>query len=393
MIRWLTRPLLRSAFHAYPAVKIFSIACLLTSSLRAAEKAPELSGLDINRSIEQGADFLVSHQNKNGSWGNATRTKGLNIYAPVPDAHQAFRTASSALALHGLLECRDQRPATLKAIERGEAWLLETLPNVRNIDPRATYSIWAHAYSLRALASLYRYHDDPTKREEYRRQAAIQIKRLVRHEDVNKGWGYYDFQHVTAKPSGSIMSFTTATALLAMHDVAITMDIELPATVVKRGVESIQMQRNPDFSYTYSFSHRWTPRRSINTPAGSLGRSQACNAALRKFGDSEVTDTVIRTWLQRLFDRQGWLDHGRKRPVPHEAPAAVSGYFYFYGHYYASECIDFLPPQEQQKWKQKIAVLIISKQEKNGCWWDYPLYNYHYAYGTGYALATLARCR
>ncbi|NCF13332.1 MAG: hypothetical protein GWP68_08150, partial [Verrucomicrobiaceae bacterium] len=365
--------MLRSACCACPAVIIFSISSLLTSSLKAAEKAPELSALDINRSIEQGVNFLVSHQNKNGSWGNATRTKGLNIYAPVPDAHQAFRTASSALALHGLLECRDQRPATLKAIERGEAWLLETLPNVRNIDPRATYSIWAHAYSLRALASLYRYHDDPAKREEYRRQAAIQIKRLVRHEDVNKGWGYYDFQHLTAKPSGSIMSFTTATALLAMHDVATAMNIELPATVIKRGVQSIQMQRNPDFSYMYSFSHRWTPRRSINTPAGSLGRSQACNAALRKFGDSEVTDTVIRTWLQRLFDRQGWLDHGRKRPVPHEAPAAVSGYFYFYGHYYASECIPFLPAQEQQKWKQKLSALIISKQEKNGCWWDYPL--------------------
>ena len=393
MIRRLTKLVLRSACCACPAVIIFSISSLLTSSLKAAEKAPELSALDINRSIEQGVNFLVSHQNKNGSWGNATRTKGLNIYAPVPDAHQAFRTASSALALHGLLECRDQRPATLKAIERGEAWLLKTLPNVRNIDPRATYSIWAHAYSLRALASLYRYHDDPAKREEYRRQAAIQIKRLVRHEDVNKGWGYYDFQHLTAKPSGSIMSFTTATALLAMHDVATAMNIELPATVIKRGVQSIQMQRNPDFSYMYSFSHSWTPRRSINTPAGSLGRSQACNAALRKFGDSEVTDTVIRTWLQRLFDRQGWLDHGRKRPVPHEAPAAVSGYFYFYGHYYASECIPFLPAQEQQKWKQKLSALIISKQEKNGCWWDYPLYNYHYAYGTGYALATLARCR
>ena len=393
MIRRLTKLVLGSACCACSAVIIFSISSLLTSSLKAAEKAPELSALDISRSIEQGVNFLVSHQNKNGSWGNATRTKGLNIYAPVPDAHQAFRTASSALALHGLLECRDQRPATLKAIERGEAWLLETLPNVLNIDPRATYSIWAHAYSLRALASLYRYHDDHAKREEYRRQAAIQIKRLVRHEDINKGWGYYDFQHLTAKPSGSIMSFTTATALLAMHDVATAMNIELPATVIKRGVQSIQMQRNPDFSYMYSFSHRWTPRRSINTPAGSLGRSQACNAALRKFGDSEVTDTVIRTWLQRLFDRQGWLDHGRKRPVPHEAPAAVSGYFYFYGHYYASECIPFLPAQEQQKWKQKLSALIISKQEKNGCWWDYPLYNYHYAYGTGYALATLARCR
>ena len=374
-------------------IKIIFLTGILITTLTAAAQTTQASPTSLDAAIKRGVDFLISHQNKNGSWGNATLTKGLNIYAPVPDAHQAFRTASSSLALHGLLETQDHRPATLAAIERGEAWLLKTLPNVRNIDPRATYSIWAHSYSLRALASLYRKHDNPSKREEYRRQALIQIKRLERHEDINKGWGYYDFDHVTAKPSGSIMSFTTATALLAMHDAGSTMDIELPSTIVKRAVESIQLQRNPDFSYTYSFRHRWVPRRPINRPAGSLGRSQACNAALRKFGDTEVTDEVVRTWLKKLFDRQGWLDHGRKRPVPHEAPAQVSGYFYFYGHYYASECIAFLPLKEQNHWKQKLSALIISKQEKNGSWWDYPLYNYHYAYGTGYALATLSRCR
>lgn len=350
-------------------------------------------GADMDRAITRGVDFLVFHQNKNGSWGGPTRTKGLNIYAPVPDAHQAFLTASSALALHGLLESGDTRPATAKAIRLGEEWLLGSLPEVRNINPRATYNIWTHAYGLRALASLYRQHDDPAKQKEYRRQAEIQIKQLQRHEDINRGWGYYDFQDVTAKPSGLTMSFTTATALLAMHDASSTMDIVLPEPTVKRALEAIRMQRNPDFSYIYDFRHRWSPRRPINRPAGSLSRSQACNAALRKFGDDTVTDQVLRTWLQRLFERQGWLDHGRKRPIPHEAPAAVSGYFYFYGHYYASECIGILPADEQNQWKQQLATLIISKQEQNGCWWDFPLYNYHYAYGTGYALATLARCR
>ncbi len=162
---------------------------------------------------------------------------------------------------------------------------------------------------------------------------------------------------------------------------------------IRRAVKTIQRQRNPDFSYAYSLGHRWHPRTPINRPAGSLARSQACNAALRKFGDNTVTDQVIRTWLQRLSDRQGWLDHGRKRPVPHEAPASVSGYFYYYGHYYASECIRILPENQRPPWKNKLAALIISKQEANGSWWDYPLYDYHFAYGTGYALATLARCQ
>jgi hypothetical protein len=32
-------------------------------------------------------------------------------------------------------------------------------------------------------------------------------------------------------------------------------------------------------------------------------------------------------------------------------------------------------------------------QEKDGSWWDFPLYNYHQQYGTAFALMTLGRCR
>lgn len=347
----------------------------------------------LEASITKGVNFLIGHQNKNGSWGGPTKTKGLNIFAPLPDGHQAFHAASSALALHGILESRDQRPATIEAIAKGEKWLLEVLPKTRSIDPRATYNIWAHSYGLRALSSLYRHHDDPDKRAIYKKQAEIQIQKLARYEDINGGFGYLDFKQNTIKPSGMPTSFTTATAMLGMHDAATTMGIELPPALIKRCLKAVQEQRTTDFSYVYARAHRRYPRMLINRPAGSLGRSQACNAASRVFGDKAVTTEVLRTWLQRLFDRNGWLDHARKRPIPHEAPAAVAGYFYYYAHYYASECILLLPASEQEAWKAKLGALMITKQEKNGSWWDYPLYNYHYAYGTGYMLATLARCR
>jgi hypothetical protein len=347
----------------------------------------------LDQAITKGVDFLVGHQNDNGSWGGPTLTKGLNIFAPAPDGHQAFHAASSALALHGMVESRDQRPATLKSIAKGEKWLLEVLPKTRSVDPRATYNIWAHAYGLRALASLYRYHDDPEKRAIYIGQAKLQIAKLERYQDIDGGFGYLDFKQNTVRPSGMPTSFTTATALLGIQDAVSTMGIDPPTQLIKSCVRAIQDQRNADFSYVYSRPHRRRPRLTINRAAGSLGRSQVCNAALRKSGDLVVTDAVLSTWLQRLVDRQGWLDHGRKRPIPHEAPAKVAGYFYYYGHYYASECIHILPENEQGPWKEKLAAILIPKQEKNGSWWDYPLYNYHYAYGTGYMLATLARCR
>jgi hypothetical protein len=35
---------------------------------------------------------------------------------------------------------------------------------------------------------------------------------------------------------------------------------------------------------------------------------------------------------------------------------------------------------------------VLKARQPDGSFWDYPLYGYHKAYGTGYAVATLARC-
>ena len=89
------------------------------------------------------------------------------------------------------------------------------------------------------------------------------------------------------------------------------------------------------------------PGAGISRPGGSLGRSQACNVAMRIWGDELVTDEVLVTWLDRLFARNVWLDIGRKRPIPHESWFGVAGYFFYYGHYYAALCIEQLPPAER----------------------------------------------
>jgi hypothetical protein len=70
---------------------------------------PEISGptmQEIDASIQRGVDYLISSQNPSGSWGGPTRTKGLNIYAPIPGAHHAFRCGASSLALQGILISR-----------------------------------------------------------------------------------------------------------------------------------------------------------------------------------------------------------------------------------------------------------------------------------------------
>ena len=371
------------------------ILTLLVTCNRGNAEPSEATPAALETSIRRGVDFLISHQNSNGSWGSATRTKALNIYAPLPGAHHAFRAGASGLALSGLIDAADPRPEAAAAITKAAAWTASELPNLRRADLTTTYNVWGHAYGLRAISRLYQRETDTAKKAEWARLAQEQIDLVNRYEDINGGWGYLDvFDDIaTQKPSGLPTSFTTATVLLAMHDARSTMNVKLDDKLIKHAITGINYQRTPDFSYTYSFPHRMRPRSDINRPAGSLARSQACNAALRVFGETAVTDEVLITWADRFLAREGFLGNVRKRPVPHEGAFRIAGYFYYYGIYYFTESVRLLPKEKHAAYAKRLAAILLERQEKDGSWWDYPLYDYHQAYGTGYSLMALVWCR
>lgn len=348
---------------------------------------------EIQSAIRRGVDFLLTHQNKDGSWGSARRTKGLNIYAPVPGAHQAFRAAVTSLCITALIETRLDTPEVNHAVDRAEKWLLENLPHVRRATPDAIYNNWAHCYALQALAHLHRRHAGDTGRQkEIRRQVGQQIDMLKRYECVDGGWCYYDFNAHTQRPSGSTISFVTGAVLVSLYD-ARHLEVEIPPRLIQRALDSMSRQRKPDFSYAYGEYLKYRPMHPVNRPGGSLGRSQCCNLAMRLWGDQAVTDEVLVAWLDRLLARNLWLDMGRKRPIPHESWFMVAGYFFYFGHYYAARCVEQLPTAERPRYQAHLAHVILALQEKDGSWWDFPLYDYHQPYGTAFALMTLVRCR
>ena len=123
-----------------------------------------------------------------------------------------------------------------------------------------------------------------------------------------------------------------------------------------------------------------------------MGRSLACLVAQRAWEEKVDFPADYHLCLNRLFDRNLWLDIGRKRPVPHESYFAVAGYFFYYGHYYGALALDELEGEQRVKFQGKMGALLTRLQETDGSWWDYPLYDYHQPYGTGFALQSLVRC-
>ncbi len=348
--------------------------------------------LAIRDSIQRGIAFLLADQNRNGSWGSATRTKGLNIYAPVPGAHHAFRAATTSLCISALLETAPHEEPVTEAIERAEHWLLEHLADLRRASGDAIYNIWGHAYSIQALVRLHQYHKAASQRQARLVELIeLQYDMLTRYESVDGGWGYYDFRYQANQPTSSSISFVNGAVLVAMAE-ARAIGVEPPERILKRGIAALKRQRKPDFSYLYGEYLQYRPMRGINRPGGSLGRTQCCNCALRVWGDEKITDNVVKNWLYRLYVRNGWLDIGRKRPVPHESWMQVAGYFYYFGHYYAAVSLQQLPASDRGPYQPLLARLMLDRQEKDGSWWDYPLYDYHQPYGTSFALMTLQRC-
>lgn len=138
----------------------------------------------INASITRGVGFLITDQNKNGSWGSVTRTKNINIYAPLPGAHHAYRAGASGLALSGLLDSADNRPETTAAISKAAAWSVENLPKLRRAEQTTTYNIWGHAYGLRSLVRLHERETDPGKKALYKTLAQEQVDLVNRYEDI-----------------------------------------------------------------------------------------------------------------------------------------------------------------------------------------------------------------
>jgi hypothetical protein len=340
-----------------------------------------------DQAIADGVAFLKKSQNPDGSWGTGLQTRGLEIYHSVPGSHDAYRVGTSALGVMALREAGD---AGSDAHARGVQYLIEQ-SDARRDTGQLLYNQWAHTYTLEALAIEMRHADAKTQRR-MKKTAEWHLDRLRRYESYNGGWNYYDFVAQTRSPSLEATSFGTAAGLIALYE-ARQSGINVPQALIDRAVRRVEECRLPDGAYLYGSDYRYDPRGIANELKGSVGRAQSCNLALWLWGSKRVGEAESVEGLKLLLDNHEWIGMGRKRPYPHESWYATSGYYYYFGHYYAAKLIERLQAREKPELARRLADYVLPFQEEDGSWWDYAMWDYHKPYGTAYAVMTLVRCR
>jgi hypothetical protein len=343
----------------------------------------------VREAIARGVAFLVKAQNADGSWGTPA-TNLWDIYAPPPGSQHAFQVASSALCLSALLEVAADDPALRETIDRATEFLVGKHTISRRVSVDTLYNVWAHAYALEAFARLLAREEDPARRARFTKAAEEAIDLLTRFRFAEGGWGYYDFDLGAKSPGPGSTSFTTGTVLVAF-DMAKAQGVSVPERLIPQATTMLKSLWKPDNAFAYSYDHRFHPMGGINKVKGSLARTPPCLMALDAWGVTVRPERFEKS-LVDLETYGHFLRIARKYPIPHETWYQNSGYFCFYGYYYAARILERLEPASREKHAAEIAGHLVPLQEEDGSWWDYQLFTYHKFYGTGLVLMALADC-
>ncbi|MEE2718363.1 MAG: prenyltransferase/squalene oxidase repeat-containing protein [Planctomycetota bacterium] len=331
--------------------------------------------------------WMIEHQNPDGSWGTIDASRPYQIYLDTQSSHQAFGGATSALGVMSLVEPSRTDPAAEASLQRGVEHLV-TMPEVGKASGNTFYDIWTHTYMISALCRVV---DDPRFAESRERIVAVierEIDILRDRQGLDGGWGYYDFDYILENPSGDqSTSFNTAAVLLALEE-ARARGFEVDPRMVEDGIKAVERMRLPNGAYAYGTYAQYRPQAPFNMIKGSLGRSQPCNLSLHEL-ERNITLEQMQAGVEALRRDHHYIEIGRGRKIPHEAYYSTSGYYYFFGHYYAGMVIEELEEPSRGELALWLQDVMIDVQDPAGSWFDYPLYGYGHPYGTAYGLLVL----
>ena len=351
------------------------------------EPTPEERELEKNAS--ESLAWMITNQNKEGSWGSHESPRPIEVLADVPGSHQAFQVATTGLSVVALDGYPTDTAEKTQAVDRAIDWLLDHF-DVKRASGMEHYNVWSFGYGLQAFAEHLLAHPQDPRAERIKAASKRLVEKLGMYQTLDGGWGYLSLGDVpTFQPSETSMSFTTATIVVAM-DRAKKIGIELPPKLVSRAIENLERNRLPDGAFLYGDYLKYRPRMGINQTKGSACRTPACQYALMLFGEKVTEDEQVKGLEELLFRQACFQRAALRRPIPHESWYQVSGYFYLYGHAYAAYIIDGLPKEKQAKYWKALVDATKYCREPDGSYWDYPLYSYHKPYGTAFALISLS---
>jgi len=290
-----------------------------------ADDAPELT-IDASRAIDRGLQFLLEHQNADGSWG------------------QERPTAITSLVLMAFM-ARGEFPGYGRngvALDRAKDWLLGVAQQAP--DGYLGTSMYEHAFATLTFTELLGMTANPEDYDAILQAVKAAIECILQAQGDAGGWRYSPI------PGGADTSVTTSifVALAAGRQAGIA----VPKETIAKVLAYLEAVVNPELEEGGFF---YVPV-GAGEPPQLLIPSSAGGAYIAQLAGARETDMVERAL----------------RYLEYEAPQVFKPTQrhsnYYYGHYYAIQAMVQAGDERYARWYPQIRDALIALQHKDGGW-------------------------
>lgn len=285
--------------------------------------APELTA-EASRAIDKGLAFLLTAQNKDGSWdsngegGHAMACTSLSLMAFMSKAH------FPGFGPHG------------EEMERGMKWMLKQAKE--RPDGYLGTVMYEHGLATLALSEMWGMARDPDDDDAIQKALEKAVEVILRSQNPTGGWGY--------QPQADGGQDTSCT-MTVFHSLASARQagIAVPNETIAKLVKYLESARDPGvggFVYTLGGNRR------VSVPC-TAGASYCAQLAGQR--DTELANSALR-YLKK--QEPGVFTGG--------------GAYFYYGHYYAIQSMVQSGDQAYAEWYPQIRDALITKQNTAGAW-------------------------
>lgn len=301
---------------------------------------------------------LVSMQAADGSWPYDVDV-GVDGEVPL-----SFNVASTAIVAQSLLCAGNRTDKQVNiAVDRASAFILQSLNHPQLADSTQEVfdvRIWGQAYALEFLCRLNAAGfttQSPSKlRQAIRRLVPI----LLAEELPGGGWNY-----ATRRQPASFMTAIVTQALL----LARSQGQAIPDIVFERSRAALKAARTNAGGFLYG-GHVLTQLRDGHRSElpGAIARTPLCETTLMLLGAGSVD--AVRESINAFHDHWNELVARCKMPGDHAPPFSIAPYYFYFGHRYAAQAIEMLPPAERFSARRRMSELVLRTRDADGTWND-----------------------
>jgi hypothetical protein len=338
--------------------RTLALTLALVLSLARATRADDKPAPTADELIQKALPQLLACEEEGGQWPY----EGVyRVDDEIPAGYRIGGTSIAALALAHAVPA-GQDPKVDAAIERAVGFVLNELehPLMKPVQ-KIGYDvrIWGHGYALELLCRLRGLKRLGKHEEAALRWIPLLVNAIEFQEVPGGGWNY-----ATRKQAAAFVTAPLAQALL----LARSQGEKVSDDVLARARKFLEGCKDESGYVAYSGTIGDDDESGEKKIPGAIARMPATEATLIMLGGGDVG--ALRKSIDAFHRHWDELEKRRKKTGTHMGPYAIAPYYFYYGHRYAAQAIELLPPEERPKARARLLETILKTRDEDGTWND-----------------------